>query len=111
MTQKELYSEPILNVVNSVGETMMLPQTVVCAVIIDTLAYRASKRVTKDVQAAVKAVLHYNNPEQPTQETAAKMLKIAKRINDFWLEQCDEIKQLFLDLTARRYTEIAIMHK
>ena len=57
MTQKELYSEPILNVVNSDGITMMLPQTVVCAVIIDTLAYRASKRVTKDVQAAVKAVL------------------------------------------------------
>lgn len=111
MTQKELYSEPILNVVNSDGITMMLPQTVVCAVIIDTLAYRASKRVTKDVQAAVKAVLRYNNPEQPTKETAAKMLKIAKRINDFWLEQGDEIKQLFLDLTARRYTEIAIMHK
>lgn len=111
MTQKEFYSEPILNVVNSDGITMMLPQTVVCAVIIDTLAYRASKRVTKDVQAAVKAVLRYNNPEQPTKETAAKMLKIAKRINDFWLEQCDEIKQLFLDLTARRYTEIAIMHK
>lgn len=111
MTQKELYSEPILNVVNSDGITMMLPQTVVCAVIIDTLAYRASKRVTKDVQAAVKAALRYNNPEQPTKETAAKMLKIAKRINDFWLEQCDEIKQLFLDLIARRYTEIAIMHK
>lgn len=111
MTQKELYIEPICNVINSDGVTMMLPQTVVCAVIIDTLAYRASKRVTKDVQAAVKAVLRYNNPEQPTKETAAKMLKIAKRINDFWLEQCDEIKQLFLDLTARRYTEIAIMHK
>ena len=111
MTQKELYSEPILNVVTSDGIAMMLPQTVVCAVIIDTLAYRASKRVTKDLQAAVKAVLRYNNPEQPTKETAAKMLKIAKRINDFWLEQCDEIKQLFLDLTARRYTEIAIMHK
>lgn len=111
MTQKELYSEPILNVVNSDGITMMLPQTVVCAVIIDTLAYRASKRVTKDVQAAVKAVLRCNNPEQPTKEIAAKMLKIAKRINDFWLEQCDEIKQIFLDLTARRYTEIAIMHK
>lgn len=111
MTQKELYSEPICNVINSDGVTMMLPQSVVCAVIIDTLAYRASKRVTKDVQAAVKAVLRYNNPEQPTKETAAKMLKIAKRINDFWTVQCDEVKQIFLDLTARRYTEIAILHK
>lgn len=111
MTQKELYKEPILEVVNSVGETMMLPQTVVCAVIIDVLAYRASKRVTKDVQAAVKAVLRANAPEQPTKEMAAKMLKIANRINDFWLEQCNEIKQSFLDLTARRYTEIAVMHK
>lgn len=111
MKQKELYSEPILNVVNSVGETMMLPQTVVCAVIIDTLAYRASKRVTKDVQAAISAILRRNNPEQPSEEITAKMLKIANRINDFWLEQCDEIKQLFLDLTARRYTEIAILHK
>ncbi len=42
---------------------------------------------------------------------AAKMLKIATRINDFWAVQCDEIKQIFLDLTARRYTEIANKHK
>lgn len=111
MAQKEPYKEPILEVTNSVGETMMLPQTVVCAVIIDTLAYRASKRVTKDVQTAVKAILRRNNPVQPDKETAAKMLKIANRINDFWLVQCDEIKQLFLDLTARRYTEIAVTHK
>lgn len=111
MTQTALYREPILEVVNSDGQTMMLPQSVVTAVIIDTLAYRASKRVTKDVQAAVKAVLRCTNPEQPTKEMAAKMLKIATRINDFWTVQCDEIKQIFLDLTARRYTEITIMHK
>lgn len=111
MTKKELYSEPILNVVNSDGITMMLPQTVVCAVIIDTLAYRASTRVTKDVQAAVKAALRRDNPEQPTKEIAAKMLKIVTRINAFWMEQCDETKQLLLDLTAHRYTEIAVMHK
>lgn len=111
MKQKELYSEPICNVINSDGVTMMLPQSVVCAVIIDTLAYRASKRVTKDVQAAVESVLRCRNPEQPTKEMAEKMLKITNRINDFWLEQCDEIKQLFLDLTARRYTKIARMHR
>lgn len=111
MTQTGLYKDAILTVINSAGETMMLPQTVVCAVIIDTLAYRASKRVTKEVQLAVKAILRRNNPEQPDKETAAKMLKIAKRINDFWLEQCDEMKQLFIDLTARRYTEIAGTHK
>lgn len=111
MKQKELYSEPICNVINSDGVTMMLPQSVVCAVIIDTLAYRAGKRVPKDVQAAVKSVLRYRNPERPTKETAAKMLKIATRINDLWKVQCDEVKQIFLDLTARRYTEIAITHK
>lgn len=111
MTQTGLYQDPILTVINSAGETMMLPQTVVCAVIIDTLAYRANKRVTKDVQAAINAVLRRNNPKQPDKDTAAKMLKIANRINDFWLEQCDEIKQIFIDLTARRYTEIAAIHK
>lgn len=111
MRQTELLHDPICTVINSAGATMMLPQTVVCAVIIDTLAYRTSKRVTKDVQTAVKAILRRNNPVQPDKETAAKMLKIANRINDFWLEQCDEIKQIFIDLTARRYTEIAAIHK
>lgn len=111
MTQTGLYKDAILTVINSAGETMMLPQTVVCAVIIDALAYRTNKRVTKEVQSAVKAILRRNNPEQPDKETAAKMLKIAKRINDFWLEQCDEMKQLFIDITARRYTEITKTHK
>lgn len=107
----EIYKDPVLSVTNSLNETMMLPQTVVCAVIIDTLAYRAGKRVTKEVKAATNAVLRVNKPEQPAKETAAKMLKIAKRINKFWMEQCDEIKQLFLDLMAKRYTEIAVMYK
>ncbi len=111
MKENALYKERICNVIGSDGNSILLPLSVATAVIIDTLAYRASKRVPKDVQTAVKAVLRCNNPEQPTKEIAAKMLKIATHINDFWAVQCDEIKQIFLDLTARRYTEIANKHK
>lgn len=71
----------------------------------DTEAER--RRIAAQAMCAIITNGHY----QIAEEDGAKTLKIAKRINDFWLVQCDEIKQLFLDLTARRYTEIAIMHK
>lgn len=105
MEKKEIYAEPIMRVVNSVGETMLIPQSVCAAVVIDYCAYRSKTRVTQDVKDAIRLILR-RNPVQPSPEIADKMCRIAKRINDKVMKECDEVKTTFIDLVAKGYTEL-----